>query len=121
LNGALETHAAGQIGSETAAMARLREIRLYVAEDGLHAAALLDADDGSGMTQAAGVDLDEDRWQGMRTLGPRAGNFGHGWTPLTTAEGLRFISWWEPTEVWRQNDAGEAFARVALRLAPHLA
>jgi hypothetical protein len=120
LDGVLETHAVGQIGRESEAMARLREIRLFVAEDGMHAAALLETD-GSAQTLAAVVDLDEDRWQGLRTLGPRAGNFAHGWTPLATADGPRFVSWWEPTEVWRQNDPADGFERVALRMAPHLA
>jgi hypothetical protein len=73
------------------------------------------------MTLAAVVALDEERWHGVRTLGPRAGNFARGWTPVTTAEGPRFISWWEPTEAWRQHDAGDGFERVTLRMAPHLA
>lgn len=53
--------------------------------------------------------------------GPRAGHFRQGWVPVVTPDGPRFVAWWEPTEVFKVDEAISGFEWLALRLAPHLA
>ena len=120
LDEALETQSVTTIGDDTGMSPRLRDIRLFLQDQTLQATALLNPESASGHTLAAVLAFDGASWSDIVTLGPRAGNFANGWTSLATAEGTRFLSWFEPTEIWRRDPAGEC-ERIALRMAPHLA
>jgi hypothetical protein len=110
------------IGDETGAAPRFEAVCPFTVDGELVQAAVIVRDGGGPGLPTAGVaTLRGGAWQDLRQLGPRAGLFAQGWAPLMTAEGLRFISWWEPTEVWRQDESGEGFTRTALRMAPHAA
>ncbi|HET7056154.1 MAG TPA: hypothetical protein VFI12_06800, partial [Thermomicrobiales bacterium] len=100
---------------------RLSEARPFFAGEAIQVAAVV-REPGEGVRDRAGVvTLTEGKAGEPRLLEPRPGNFRGGWSPLLTDAGPRFIGWWEPTEVFRLDDATGEFARVALRMAPHLA
>jgi hypothetical protein len=119
LNDALHVTARSSLANSASTRPALAHVRPYY-NDRLQAAAILRPDDESGHPLAAVVDVEADGWGRIRRLGPRAGDFGRGWSPLVNHVGAHFVAWWEPTEVFRL-DLDDAFERVALRLAPHAA
>jgi hypothetical protein len=102
---------------------RLSEMRPYL-EHGALRLAVIARGPGDGEPARAGVlTMSESGASEPRLIGPRAGDFGQGWAPVMTEDGARFISWWQPTEVFRISTPGSRldFERVALRMAPQIA
>ena len=117
----LAVREATPIADETGAASRFTAIRPFVDGEVLQAAVVVRDGGGSGLPTAGIVTARDGAWHDLRQLGPRAGLFAQGWSPLVTADGPRFLGWWEPTEVWRADEEDEGFTRMALRMAPHVA
>jgi hypothetical protein len=75
-----------------------------------------------GRTQTSLAVIENDAMRDIRQLvGLWQGDYGIGWVPLPTTEGLLAVSSWEPTEILSvEPGTGEA-RRAALRPAPRLA
>ncbi len=101
---------------------RVSEVRPFFTEDGaLHVAALFHTPGENEAGRAGVMRFGEEGWDAPWLLGPRAGQFRQGWSPLVTDVGPRFVAWWEPTEVFHLDSATGEFERLALRMAPHIA
>jgi FkbM family methyltransferase len=105
---------------ETGYADRFTDLLPFVQEGRLHATFLLDDRDSHRNTRAGIVEISKGAYRNMRCIAPRAGGFEQGWTPLETSTGIRFLAWWEPTELFRLNQDQGTFERVALRLSPRL-
>jgi hypothetical protein len=108
------------LGDETGQAAQFQDVRPYLADGMLHAAVTL-GDPAAEPARAGTVEICGEVYRQLRAWGPRAGGFGQGWAPFATPAGPRFVACWEPTEVVRADPETGGFARVALRLASHVA
>jgi hypothetical protein len=117
----LRVVAMATVDDETGEAASFHAARLFFADGVLRAGVVLRGTHGDGLVRAGVVDLVGGAWRNLRTFGPRAGQFEAGWSPLAMESGVHVVSWWEPTEVFRLDPETSEFARVALRMAPHIA
>lgn len=97
------------------------EARPFAWQGEMYVAAIRREGEDERTAQAVALMLRDGEWVEVAALGPRAGHFRQGWSPVVTPDGPRFVSWWEPTEVFQFDAAATAMEREALRLAPHLA
>jgi hypothetical protein len=109
-----------QLGDETGESASFAQIRPFFT-DRLRAAVIMRPGEESGHRLVGIVEAGAGAWRHLSRFGPRAGDFARGWSPVVTEHGLRLVAWWEPTEIFRFDEASNSFARVALRMAPHSA
>ncbi|MFN8660417.1 MAG: class I SAM-dependent methyltransferase [Thermomicrobiales bacterium] len=99
----------------------MSDVRPFSWQGAVYLAAVMRDGDAERTTRGVVMQLRDGELIELAGLGPRAGHFRQGWSPVITPDGPRFIAWWEPTEVFQLDEAMAGFERVGLRLAPHLA
>jgi hypothetical protein len=99
----------------------LTEVRPYFDRGVLRAGIVTHERGEPAQTRAGVINLSDGTVRQVRLFGPRQGNFKQGWSPLISDGVARFVAWWEPTEVFELDEETGEFARVALRMAPHIA
>ena len=109
------------LDNDTGEAASIQDARPFILDGVLQAGVILYPPQPGGPVRAGVVDIVDRAWQNLRSFGPRVGQFKAGWSPLVTGAGIRFVSWWEPTEVFWFDAETREFKRVALRMAPHVA
>lgn len=76
---------------------------------------------GDTPQRAVVADLAGGELRNPRRAQPMANALAQGWAPVPTAHGMRYVAWWEPTEVWQEDERPGKFSRASLRLGPLVA